>query len=63
MRLSDIEPGSQTAYRQGAKLFIEQIAFELETCEQLFGIDSTRLMQLLASTPDWSVFTDAEEDA
>jgi len=37
MKLSDIPPGSELAYRRAAKLIAEQIEFELETCRQLYG--------------------------
>jgi hypothetical protein len=56
MKLSEIEPGSETAYHQAAKIVIKQIEFELETCQRLLGIDPVELMALLGKTPDWSVF-------
>jgi hypothetical protein len=58
MKLSEIQPGSETAYHQAAKIVIKQIEFELETCKQLLGIDPVELMALLGKTPDWSVFTE-----
>jgi hypothetical protein len=61
MKLSEIEPGSEAAYRQAAKIVIEQIEFELETCQRLLGIDPVKLMELLGNTPDWSIFTEDDE--
>ena len=62
MKLSDIPPGSDLAYRRAAKLIAEQIEFELETCRQLYGTDPERVLDLLASTPDWTVFLEDEQD-
>ena len=62
MKLSDIPPGSDLAYRRAAKLIAEQIEFELETCRQLYGTDPDRVLELLASTPDWTVFLEDEQD-
>jgi len=56
MKLADIPRGSELAYRQAAKIIIEQIEFELETVEQLLGVDPMELMSLLAKTPNWDVF-------
>ena len=49
MKLNDIERGSPTAYRQAVKLIREQIEFELETCEILFGTDPEKVIELLAT--------------
>ena len=62
MKLSDIPPGSDLAYRRAAKLITEQIEFELETCRQLYGTEPERVLDLLASTPDWTVFLEDEQD-
>jgi hypothetical protein len=62
MKLSDIPPGSDLAYRRAAKLIAEQIEFELETCRQLYGTDPERVLDLLASTPDWAVFLEDGRD-
>ena len=62
MKLSDIPPGSELAYRRAAKLIAEQIEFELETCRQLYGTEPERVLDLLASTPDWTVFLADEQD-
>jgi hypothetical protein len=62
MKLSDIPPGSDLAYRRAAKLIAEQIEFELETCRQLYGTEPDRVLDLLASTPDWTVFLEDERD-
>jgi len=51
MKLADIEKGSDTAYRQAMKLILEQIEFELETCEILYGTDPRKVIELLASEP------------
>lgn len=61
MKLADIPPGSDLAYRCAAKLIAEQIEFELETCRQLFGIEPEKVIELLAQTPDWSVFFEDED--
>lgn len=61
MKLSDIEPGSELAYREAAKLIIEQIEFELETCQWLLGTDPSGVITLLANTPDWGVFFEEDE--
>ena len=61
MKLSDIPPGSDLAYRRAAKLVSEQIEFELETCRQLYGTDPDRVLALLASTSDWTDFLEADE--
>jgi hypothetical protein len=60
MKLADIPPGSEIAYRRAAKLIAEQVEFELETCRRLFGTEPERVLQLLATTPDWAVFFDDE---
>jgi len=62
MKLSDIPLGSDLAYRRAAKLIAEQIEFELETCRQLYGTEPDRVLDLLASTPDWTVFLEDEQD-
>jgi hypothetical protein len=41
MKLADIPPGTDTAYRSAAKTVAEQVEFELETCRRPFG-DRTR---------------------
>jgi hypothetical protein len=56
MKLADIPPGSDLAYRRAAKLIAEQIDFELETCQRLFGTEPGKVLELLATTPDWTVF-------
>ena len=61
MRLADIPPGSDLAYRRAAKLISEQIEFELETCRQLYGTDPERVLALLANTPDWADFLEEDE--
>ena len=62
MKLSDIPPGSDLAYRRAAKLIAEQVEFELETCRQLYGTEPDRVLDLLASTPDWTVFLGDDQD-
>jgi hypothetical protein len=37
MKLADIPPGSDIAYRSAAKLIADQVEFELETCRRLLG--------------------------
>ena len=61
MKLSDIPPGSDLAYRRAAKLIAEQIEFELETCQQLLGTEPERVLDLLANTPDWTDFLEENE--
>ena len=61
MKLADIPRGSELAYQRAAKLIAEQIEFELETCRRLFGTDPERVLELLANTPDWTVFLDDED--
>ena len=61
MKLADIPPGSETAYRCAAKLIAEQVEFELETCRRLLGTEPERVLELLANTPDWTVFLDDDE--
>ena len=61
MKLADIPPGSDVAYRSAAKLIAEQVEFELETCRRLLGTEPEKVLELLANTPDWSVFLDDED--
>jgi hypothetical protein len=61
MKLADITPGSDLAYRRAAKLIAEQVEFELETCRRLFGTDPERVLEFLATTPDWTVFLDDKD--
>ncbi|MBI3664344.1 MAG: hypothetical protein HY234_15010 [Acidobacteria bacterium] len=63
MKLADIPPGSDLAYRRAAKLIAEQVEFELETCRQLFGTEPEKVLELLANTPDWTVFFQEEDEA
>lgn len=61
MKLADIPKGSETAYRRAAKMIVEQIDFELETCTRLFGTEPEKVLELLAKTPDWTVFLDEDD--
>ena len=61
MKLSDIEPGSERAYHEAAKIIIEQIEFELETCQRLLGTDPAGVITLLANTPDWDAFFEEDD--
>ena len=61
MKLADIPPGSDIAYRSAAKMIAEQVEFELETCRRLLGTEPEKVLELLANTPDWSVFLDDED--
>jgi hypothetical protein len=61
MKLADIPPGSDIAYRSAAKIVAEQVDFELETCRQLLGTEPEKVLEPLANTPDWSVFLDDED--
>jgi hypothetical protein len=45
MKLADIPPGSDLAYRCAAKLIAEQIDFELETCRRLFGTEPGKVLE------------------
>jgi hypothetical protein len=56
MKLADIPPGSELAYRCAAKQIVEQVEFELETCQLLLGTEPAKVLDLLANTPDWTVF-------
>jgi len=60
MKLADISPGSDVAYLSAAKIIAEQVEFELETCRRLLGTEPDKVLELLANTPDWSVFLDDE---
>jgi hypothetical protein len=48
VKLKDIEPGSDVAYREAVKMVRNQIEFELETCEILLGTDPERVRELIA---------------
>jgi hypothetical protein len=61
MKLADIPPGSELAYRRAAKQIAEQIEFELETWRQLLGTEPEKVLQLLANTPDWTVFFEDQD--
>jgi hypothetical protein len=61
MKLADIPPGSDLAYRRAAKLVAEEIEFDLETCRRLFGTEPEKVLELLANTPDWTIFFDDED--
>jgi hypothetical protein len=61
MKLSDIPPGSDLAYRCAAKLVAKQIDFELETCRRLYGTEPERVLDLLANTADWTDFLEEDE--
>ncbi len=61
MKLADIPPGSELAYRCAAKQIAEQIEFELETWRQLLGTEPEKVLQLLANMPDWTVFFEDED--
>jgi len=61
MKLADIPPGSDIAYRSAAKIIAEQVEFELESCRLLLGNEPEKVLELLANTPDWSVFLEDEE--
>lgn len=58
MRLADIPPGSDLAYRRAAKMISEQIEFELEVCRSMYGTEPEKVLELLATTPDWSIFSE-----
>jgi hypothetical protein len=53
VKLKDIQKGTPTAYREAIKLIREQIEFELETCEILFGTDPEKVLELLATESAW----------
>jgi len=61
MKLADIPPGSDVAYRSAAKLIAEQVEFEPQTCRRLLGTEPEKVLELLATTPDWSVFLDDDD--
>jgi hypothetical protein len=61
MKLADIPPGSELAYRRAAKQIAQQLEFELETWRQLLGTEPEKVLQLLANTPDWAVFFEEED--
>jgi len=62
MKLADIPRGSELAYRCAAKQIAEQVEFELETCRRLLGTEPERVLDLLASTPDWTVFLEEGDE-
>lgn len=61
MKLADIPPGTDLAYRRAAKVIVEQVEFELETCRRLLAQTRNQVLELLANTPDWSVFLEDED--
>jgi len=61
MKLADIPPGSDLAYRCAAKIVAEQVEFELESCRRILGTEPDKVLDLLANTPDWGVFLDDED--
>src|SRR5260370_30557992 len=58
MKLADIPPGSDLAYRCAAKQIADQVEFELETCRRLLGTEPEKVFALLAITPNYTVFLD-----
>jgi len=62
MKLADIPRGSPLAYRCAAKQVVKDFEFALETCSILLGTEREKLIDLLASEADWSVFLLDEED-
>jgi len=62
MKLADIQSGSELAYRRAAKLIAEQVEFELETCRRILGTEPEKVLELLANTPDWTIFMEDMED-
>jgi hypothetical protein len=61
MKLADIPPGSELAYRSAAKQIAQQLEFELETWRQVLGTEPEKVLELLAQTPDWTVFFEDED--
>ena len=61
MKLADIPPGSQLAYRCAAKQIAEQLEFELETCRQLLGTEPEKVLEILGNTRDWTIFLEADD--
>jgi hypothetical protein len=61
MKLADIPRGSEIAYRCAAKQIAEQIEFELETCRRLLGTEPAKVLELLAITPDWTIFLEDDD--
>ncbi len=61
MKLADIPSGSELAYRCAAKQIVEQVEFELETCRRLLGTEPAKVLELLANTPDWSLFLEDDD--
>lgn len=61
MKLVDIASGSDLAYRRAAMLIAQQVEFELETCQRLFGTEPGKVLELLANTPDWTVFFEGDD--
>jgi hypothetical protein len=60
MKLADIPPGSDLAYRCAAKMIAEQVEFELEPCRPLLGAEPEKVLELFANTPDRTVFLEDE---
>jgi hypothetical protein len=47
MKLEDIIPGSDEAYREAVRIVREQIDFELDTCAMLLGTDPKEVLRLI----------------
>ena len=63
MKLADIPPGSDLAYRRAAELIAEQVEFELKNLSApLRRSPSAReSAEFLATTPDWTVSLDDKD--
>jgi hypothetical protein len=51
MRLADIPKGSPLAYERAVNMIREQIEFELETCQLLYGTEPHKVLEMLAESP------------
>jgi hypothetical protein len=61
LKLKDIIPGSEEAYRCAAEMLRESIEFELETCRRLLGVQSGKVMQYMMQLIDKEESEEFEE--
>jgi len=61
VKLADIPPGSDVAYRCVTRHIVEEFEFTLYTYCELLGTDPEKVLDILAREPDWSVFLDDED--
>jgi hypothetical protein len=59
MKLADIPKGSPLAYERAVNMIREQIKFELETCQILYGTEPHKVLEMLAENPTPSLHDDS----